>query len=234
MRIRITDADGIVLNADGHPATSLADRDYFHAARERPLQLVISEPLQGRLIQKWGMILARARAPHGRFRGVVYSSISSDHFTEEFREVRLGAHGAISLRSAGLAVIARYTPDNRAPNASVGASQVSAQLQQALYARRRSAAWLLHLEDRDRRHRAHHGLPAGGRLPAHALHRPRHGGVFRGLASRGGGDRHVRGGCSRPSSWACRGLPTRATSASARDQLALQRLNSEQQALLDN
>jgi diguanylate cyclase (GGDEF)-like protein/PAS domain S-box-containing protein len=129
--IRVTDENGVVLNADG-PAVSIADRDYFKAARAQPLQLVISEPLQGRIIQKWGMVLARARIPHARFRGVVYSNISSDHFIEEFKDVRLGAHGAISLRSAGLRIIARYTPEDRTSNAGIGTAQVSDHLRQAL------------------------------------------------------------------------------------------------------
>jgi len=132
--IRITDASGVVLNADGHPTTSVADRDYFAAARERPLELVISEPLLGRIISKWGVILARARAPHGQFRGIVYSNISSDHFLEEFARVQLGVQGAITLRSASLRLIARYTPESPASNIGVGTTQVSPRLHEALAA----------------------------------------------------------------------------------------------------
>jgi diguanylate cyclase (GGDEF)-like protein/PAS domain S-box-containing protein len=130
--VRVTDDHGIVLNAADRPTTSIADRDYFQSARARPAQLVISEPLQGRITGRWSVILARARAPQAQFRGVVYANLSSDHFVREFNDVRLGPHGAITLRSLSLRLVARYTPGDRVSNAGVGTSQVSAQLRQAL------------------------------------------------------------------------------------------------------
>lgn len=59
--MRWTDADGVVLNTDSPSVAFIGDRDYFKQAREKPNELVISEPIQGRFVKKWGIALARAR-----------------------------------------------------------------------------------------------------------------------------------------------------------------------------
>jgi diguanylate cyclase (GGDEF)-like protein/PAS domain S-box-containing protein len=130
--VRVTDERGTVLNGDGS-ATSVADRAYFQAARQSPLQLVVSEPIQGRIVQKWGLVLARGRSgPFGRFSGVVYADIPSEHFVGEFVKVPVGARGAISLRSRSLTIVARYTPLEGASNAGVGNAQVTPEQLHAL------------------------------------------------------------------------------------------------------
>ncbi len=139
--IRLTDADGIVINSDGAGARiSLADRDYFKAtqagAAQAPSKLIISEPLQGRIIQKWGVILSRARVDsEGGFQGIAYSSLSSDHFVDMFDDVLVGHHGAVTLRTESLRLIARFAPSARPlAGGDMGGAKVSADLQAALRA----------------------------------------------------------------------------------------------------
>ncbi|WP_457419020.1 diguanylate cyclase domain-containing protein [Roseateles sp. P5_E7] len=126
--LRITDADGRVLNpdADGPSSVSMADRDYFQAARADPTRLAISEPLQGRLKKGWGLILARARLDEaGRFIGVVYGGIGTDGLVQDFRLTDVGSQGVVVLRSTSLRLIARYSPQDRTPEARLGLAQVS-------------------------------------------------------------------------------------------------------------
>ena len=101
--IRIADETGSVrfgLDAGG-ATTSIADRAYFHDAKAHE-GMVVSEPIQGRIVRKWGVAVAR-RLQHadGSFAGVVYTNLSSDHFLERFRRIALGSAGAVALRSGG-------------------------------------------------------------------------------------------------------------------------------------
>jgi diguanylate cyclase (GGDEF)-like protein/PAS domain S-box-containing protein len=133
--IRLTDAMGTVLNGGVTPAVTVEDRDYFRAARNSPQLLVISEPLQTRIIKQWGLILARARVDaSGRFRGVVFSNLSAAHFIDEFDDVSIGAHGAVTLRSGTLKLIARYSAGVTDPYAGIGTVNVSKELRSALAA----------------------------------------------------------------------------------------------------
>ena len=131
--IRLTDAQGTVLNAGAQNALSVGDRDYFQAARSLPPQLVISEPLQGRITKRWGIVLARARTDdEGGFVGVAYSNLYSDRLVSVFDDVALGAHGAVTLRTASLHLVARHSPGATEPNLGVGTSNVSAEFRRAL------------------------------------------------------------------------------------------------------
>jgi diguanylate cyclase (GGDEF)-like protein/PAS domain S-box-containing protein len=133
--IRLTDAEGTVLNGGMPAAVTVRDRDYFRASRNSPQQLVISEPLQTRIIKQWGLILARAYVDaSGRFRGIVFSNLSSAHFVDEFDDMSIGAHGAVTLRSGTLKLIARFSPGVTDPYAAIGTANVSKQLRSALEA----------------------------------------------------------------------------------------------------
>jgi diguanylate cyclase (GGDEF)-like protein/PAS domain S-box-containing protein len=133
--IQLTDADGTVLNGGVTPAVTIADRDYLRAVRNSPQQLVISEPLQTRINKQWGLILARAHVDaSGRFRGVVFSNLSSAHFIDEFDDVAIGAHGAVTLRSGTLKLVARYSAGVTDPYAGIGTVNVSKELRSALAA----------------------------------------------------------------------------------------------------
>ena len=133
--IRFADAQGRVLNAGETTSQSVADRDYFEAARRAPDRLIFSEPLQGRISKKWGVVLARARmGADGRFLGVVYSNLSAEHLDTIFDDVSLGPHAAVALRSASLRLIARYVPGATDPNAGLGTALVSREFRDALSA----------------------------------------------------------------------------------------------------
>ena len=133
--LRFTDAGGAVLNGDTAVPVSVADRDYFKQARDKPAQLAISEPLKGRIIPGWGVILARARlGADGGFRGVVYAFLSSSHFVDLFDDFSLGPNGAVSLRSGAFKLIARFTPTGKTPDAAMGNANVSDVLKAAVAA----------------------------------------------------------------------------------------------------
>lgn len=131
--IRVTDENGLVLNTGQADDASVADRDYFEQARRGQGALVISEPQQGRVIQKWGMVLARAIiSADGKFLGVVYAVVSSAHFVDTFDDVKIGPRGTISLRSGTLRLIARYTPETAKQELGLGASNISYELRTAI------------------------------------------------------------------------------------------------------
>lgn len=131
--MRYADASGIVQNSGSDTPVSIADRDYFRAARDRPQALAISDPLQGRIIKKWAIIVARARLDsQGRFRGVVFTNLSSDHFRQAFSDASIGPHGAMALRNSSLKLVARYTPDDSDPYAGIGTATISDELRGAL------------------------------------------------------------------------------------------------------
>lgn len=141
--MRIAGPDGIVrygLTGSATPA-DLSDRDYFAAARDQAQdRMVISEPLQGRIIRKWGVIFAR-RVPNadGGFGGVVYTNLSSERLLAHLDRVDTGDFGAVSLRTGSLRLIARVAPAG-ASDADIGTSHVSRELTQAL-AENRDAGW---------------------------------------------------------------------------------------------
>ena len=109
--IRMTDAHGQVIYglAAEESSVSVGDRDYFQHARDSD-GVVISEPLFGRVLRKWGIVVARRlEAGDGSFAGVVYTTLSTEHFIEGFKGLTIGAEGAISLRTRSQRLIARYS-----------------------------------------------------------------------------------------------------------------------------
>ena len=133
--IRITDAQGWVLNVGSVSPVSVADRDYFLAARAAPGRLIISEPVQSRVNQLWGIAIARARiGSDGSFRGLVYSYLPSDYFVNLLDDYALGPAGAVTLRSESLQMIARYTTNPQTSGAGIGSALVSSELKSALAA----------------------------------------------------------------------------------------------------
>ncbi len=119
--VRVTDATGLVLNSGQPTPVSVGDRDYFAQARAQPDKLIISDPLQGRIIKGWGIILARARlGADGSFQGVAYANLSTQHFVALFDDFNIGPQGAVSLRSPTLKLIARYAVGDKNPEAGLG------------------------------------------------------------------------------------------------------------------
>lgn len=142
--IRIADREGLVRAGppQGAAPVSIADRDYFKLARgSSGDSMVVSEPLQGRIVQKWGVIFARRlESRDGAFDGVVYSNLSSEHFARSFSRMNVEQSGAISLRSQSLKLIARFVPGEPIGDKNVGTASVSNELRQAL-ARNPAQGW---------------------------------------------------------------------------------------------
>jgi diguanylate cyclase (GGDEF)-like protein len=141
--IRIATADGVVrFGTDGVTGVSVADRAYFQAARAGARGLLFSEPLKGRILNEWVVVLARRlEDPRGRFAGVVLAAIPSSYWEKVFQSLDLGNHGAISMRSADLRLIARH-PGLPAPGTTVGSTNVSVQLREAILASRAGGSYV--------------------------------------------------------------------------------------------
>ena len=109
-----SDASGAVPANSGYPAgnkaISLADREYFQYLKNTPTSsMVNSKPVLGKTSNKWVIVFARRiNQRDGRFAGVVYSSISLNHFTDTFRQLQLGQQGVVSIIDPTHAIIARY------------------------------------------------------------------------------------------------------------------------------
>jgi diguanylate cyclase (GGDEF)-like protein/PAS domain S-box-containing protein len=134
--IRVADENGIVhLGIAANAETvSIADRDYFLEAKAHD-GMVVSEPIQGRIVRKWGVAVAR-RLHHadGSFAGVAYTNLSSDRFVGRFKGIGLGSAGAVSLRSGGLRLIARYSVIDGAQEKNLGTVIISEEMTRRLAA----------------------------------------------------------------------------------------------------
>ena len=142
--IRIADETGRVRFglSDARASIDIADRGYFRDARAQD-GLVVSEPIQGRIVTKWGVALARRIVrPDGSFAGVVYTNLSTDHFVGRFNRVALGSAGAITLRSTGMRLIARFSVVDGAQEKNVGTVSVSDELRRRLAADPDSGSYL--------------------------------------------------------------------------------------------
>lgn len=81
--------------------------------------------------QEWVMRLSQAVYNNqGSFLGFLYAQIPLKRFQEVLNETRLGAHGAATVRTASLALVARNpTP----PNTELGGTKTSVQLKEAIH-----------------------------------------------------------------------------------------------------
>jgi len=113
--------------------TSVADRAYFARLRnDQKAGMVISEPVVGRVSKKWSIILARrVNYPNGSFAGLVYGTITLEHFFTTFSSINVGKQGSITLRDEQLALITRY-PELQEINKIVGTKNASPELQNAV------------------------------------------------------------------------------------------------------
>jgi signal transduction histidine kinase/CheY-like chemotaxis protein/PAS domain-containing protein len=114
--IRIANQHGEITHGfDGDRApqgTDITDRDYFQRhLNDKDAGLVISEPLQGKISGKWGLMFSR-RLSHadGSFAGVVIANVKLDYLMGRFQSVKLGKKGSVAMRDENLGVIARH-PD---------------------------------------------------------------------------------------------------------------------------
>lgn len=114
--IRIANEQGEVTHGfDGNSApqgTRITDRDYFQRHfNDKDSGLVISEPLQGKISGKWGLMFSRRLAhADGSFAGVVVANVKLDNLMARFQAVQLGEKGSVAMRDEKLGVIVRH-PD---------------------------------------------------------------------------------------------------------------------------
>ncbi|WP_306603766.1 ATP-binding protein [Azonexus sp.] len=114
--IRIGNQHGEITHGfDGEkapPGSDMTDRSYFQQhLNDKNAGLLISEPLQGKISGKWGVIFSR-RLSHadGSFAGVIIANVKLDYFMARFQAVKLGQKGSVALRDEKLGIIARH-PD---------------------------------------------------------------------------------------------------------------------------
>lgn len=136
--LRITDAQGNVRYGAGVPTSppvNISDLDFFRrASGASGDELLVSEPIESCIDGKWVLVLARRLSDaEGRFAGILYGTLAAEHFRAAFQELALGRHGAITLRSASLRLVARHTPGDTGPQ-PVGSARVSPELTAAVKA----------------------------------------------------------------------------------------------------
>jgi PAS domain S-box-containing protein len=101
--LRVLGADGLArYNAPPVPTpVSLADREYFTALRDRPIDaLYVSRPFMGRILPAPLVVAARPLpAPPGSFAGVVTGAIPLSRLAALFADIEVGARGVVEIRS---------------------------------------------------------------------------------------------------------------------------------------
>ncbi len=134
--MRLTDAQGNVMYGQGvdrsNPVNIGGQAIFAQVRASRDGDLWVSEPHVSQVSQRWILTLARRLQQHdGSFAGMLYATVGSSHFSDLFASVQLGNHGAISLRSSSLQLVARVSIDQSGPTA-IGSSTVSSELTAAL------------------------------------------------------------------------------------------------------
>jgi signal transduction histidine kinase len=109
--MRATNESGLVIYGDGanrSAPVSVANRQYFMEAR-RSEQLVLGLPLKSRLSNRWVLPIARQlRDANGDFAGVVYLTLELSDFVSMLGELKVGAHGAITILNDHREIIVRW------------------------------------------------------------------------------------------------------------------------------
>ena len=124
-----------IYGKDVDPAqrASLAERDYFKYLRDTPnAGMVISEPVVGKISQKWIWLMAnRVNNPDRSFAGLVYASMFIDDLVKRFEQIPLQADSTISLRDQNMKLVAR-TAFGGKQAIPVGDARLSDDFRQAL------------------------------------------------------------------------------------------------------
>lgn len=128
---RLTDASGRVLWGNGvgeQGPTDVSDRDYFQRAkRHRADTTIVDGPLRSRVSGNWVIAFARPLSIDGSFAGILYISVTADHFHQMFARYGLERKDAVTLRGSDLRLIARHSPGSSAQG-EVGSTTVSEEL----------------------------------------------------------------------------------------------------------
>jgi diguanylate cyclase (GGDEF)-like protein/PAS domain S-box-containing protein len=131
---RLADAHGRVRWGNDLPSGAppdVSDRDYFRTLKQqsKPTTL-IGGPLKSRVSGHWVITFMHRVQVDGRFAGLVYVSIDTEHFRRMFQQYRLEPRDAITLRRSDHQLIARYSPGStfqgEPGDASVSAQYITA------------------------------------------------------------------------------------------------------------
>ncbi|KHK00881.1 ATP-binding protein [Desulfovibrio sp. TomC] len=132
--IQIADAQGTVTHGageDGRRQINVADRAYFHEARDNPKQtLIISQPLLGRVAKEWVVVIAlRISKPDGSFAGVAYAPLRLRHYSRFLASFDVGKDGVLAVRDQDMGLLVRF-PDLKPLGVDVGSKTVSSEFVQ--------------------------------------------------------------------------------------------------------
>jgi signal transduction histidine kinase/CheY-like chemotaxis protein len=108
--IWVTDANGIVrAGSQGWtPGTSIGDRDFFRAQRERDAGLFVSSAFSGRVTRTASFAISRRMpTPAGRFEGIVHVAVSPEYFERFFADVAPPVDHVAGLIRADGEILAR-------------------------------------------------------------------------------------------------------------------------------
>ena len=130
IQVAVVDRQGGLLYSrlPQHGSPNFADRDYFiHHSRASDDRLVVSEPVFGRVTQRWAIQFSRAvHDADGAFAGVIVMAVPPPALGEIFREIDLGVGSVITLSRADGQVLARSDGFDAALKASFGAWRTEA------------------------------------------------------------------------------------------------------------
>ncbi|MEF8699993.1 MAG: PAS domain S-box protein [Candidatus Accumulibacter sp. UW20] len=134
--LRVTNSQGETIYGRGvepMQRASLAHRDYYKQLKENPkLGMVFSEPIVGKISQKWIWLMARRlNNPDQSFAGIVYASIFIDGLSKSFEQLNHLPGGEIILLDQHIKVVAGTTLVPT-PSLPIGDKRVSEELQKAL------------------------------------------------------------------------------------------------------
>jgi len=143
--LRITDRAGNLIAGSGVDVTkkvNLADRLHFMRLRDQPAAgLVFSKPQISRVSQTWVIAMARRISQaDGQFGGMIFATLSLDHFSHSYAALNLGPGGIVAMRDSQMRLLARH-PDPSQIDLKIGSKEISAELQQLISAGKTSATY---------------------------------------------------------------------------------------------
>ncbi|KRB79533.1 EAL domain-containing protein [Noviherbaspirillum sp. Root189] len=113
-QVSIINPSGMLVFSSADPNSktfNLSDREHFLAHRNNTQGgdvLFISEPVLGRVSQRWSIQFTRSLLDvHGKFAGVIVLSVSPDYFTRFSRTIGLGSRDMVALIRADGKILAR-------------------------------------------------------------------------------------------------------------------------------
>jgi two-component system sensor histidine kinase VicK len=111
--ISVLDVDGNVINTSRNfpaPTYSLADRDYFIAQRDNPVQgIFLSSSVRSKTTGKWMFFLShRLTGSDGEFIGVVILGMSPSFYSQFYEKLSADGHASVGLLRNDFTYLARW------------------------------------------------------------------------------------------------------------------------------